>query len=180
MNLAVRWVSARRLDLYDPIMPISRIISSRLSQVCCAALLLVASSHAALASSEACSTTPEDKAKVVDTLRQMFAAIGTADGTAVQRVLTGDFYAFDAAKRVDTSGLLMFAKAAAAAGKHYTWTVNEPDVHLTCNGAWIAYTNRGSVQDAAGTTNLTWLESAVLVKDAGAWKIAFLHSTRVP
>jgi len=58
-----------------------------------------------------------------------------------------------------------------AAGKRYEWSVTEPDVHISGNTAWIAYVNKGSITDAAGTTNLTWLESAVLQKQAGNWKI---------
>ena len=36
-----------------------------------------------------------------------------------------------------------------------------------------------SVQDAAGKKDVSWLESAVLRKGAGAWRIQFFHSTRV-
>jgi hypothetical protein len=34
--------------------------------------------------------------------------------------------------------------------------------------------------DATGKTEVSWLESAVLLKDRGAWRIQFFHSTRVP
>lgn len=40
--------------------------------------------------------------------------------------------------------------------------------------------SRGSVQDAAGKKDVIWLESAVLLKEAGGWRIQFFHSTRVP
>jgi ketosteroid isomerase-like protein len=60
----------------------------------------------------------------------------------------------------------------------YVWTVNEPDVHISGDFAWIAYVNRGSIKDASGTENVTWLESAVLQKEKDAWRIRFLHSTR--
>jgi hypothetical protein len=36
------------------------------------------------------------------------------------------------------------------------------------------------VQDETGTKDLMWLESAFLHKEAGEWRIRFLHSTRVP
>jgi ketosteroid isomerase-like protein len=75
---------------------------------------------------------------------------------------------------------MAFIKAQHAAGKHYEWNVTEPDVHINGNTAWIAYVNQGSITDASGTQNLKWLESAFLQKQAGAWKIVFLHSTRVP
>ena len=75
---------------------------------------------------------------------------------------------------------MAFIKAQHVAGKRYEWNVTEPDVHVSGNTAWIAYTNKGSITDASGTINQTWLESAFLEKQAGAWKIVFMHSTRVP
>jgi hypothetical protein len=36
------------------------------------------------------------------------------------------------------------------------------------------------VQDAAGKRDVSWLESAVLLKQKGAWRVQFFHSTRVP
>jgi len=71
---------------------------------------------------------------------------------------------------------MAFIKSQHAAGKNVT----EPDVHISGNTAWIAYVNKGSITDASGTTNQKWLESAFLEKQAGNWKIIFMHSTRVP
>ena len=71
-------------------------------------------------------------------------------------------------------------KAAHAAGKVYVWTVNEPEVHIAADIAWITYVNRGSIKDASGTKDVTWLESAVLQKEKGMWRIHFFHSTRAP
>ena len=75
---------------------------------------------------------------------------------------------------------MAFIKAQHAAGKHYEWNVTEPDVHISGDTAWIAYVNKGSITDASGTTKQNWLESAFLEKQAGNWKIVFMHSTRVP
>ena len=67
-----------------------------------------------------------------------------------------------------------------AAGNVYVWTVNQPEVHVSSDIAWITYVNRGSIKDASGTKDVTWLESAVLRKERGDWRIQFFHSTRVP
>jgi hypothetical protein len=72
-----------------------------------------------------------------------------------------------------------FIKAQHLAGKRYEWNVTEPDVHISGKTAWVAYVNKGSVGDAAGTVSQDWLESAFLQKQAGVWKIVFMHSTRV-
>jgi hypothetical protein len=40
--------------------------------------------------------------------------------------------------------------------------------------------HKGSITDSSGTVDQQWLESAFLQKQGGAWKIVFMHSTRVP
>jgi ketosteroid isomerase-like protein len=100
------------------------------------------------------------------------------DAAKFRAVIAPDFYAFDVGKRFTGDALLELIKTAQAAGNVYVWTVNEPDVHISGDIAWIAYVNRGSIKDASGTENLTWLESAILQKEKGAWRIRFLHSTR--
>jgi hypothetical protein len=75
---------------------------------------------------------------------------------------------------------MTFIKAQHAAGKRHEWNVTEPGVHISGNTAWIAYVNKGSIDDASHTVNQSWLESAFLQKEAGIWKIVFMHSTRVP
>jgi ketosteroid isomerase-like protein len=67
-----------------------------------------------------------------------------------------------------------------AAGDRYEWNVTDPDVHVSGDNAWIAYVNRGSVTNASGKHDYLWLESAVLQKQSGVWKIVFMQSTRVP
>ena len=61
-------------------------------------------------------------------------------------------------------------KTLLAAGKRYEWSVTEPDVHISGNTAWIAYVKGASPMPPA-QPNQTWLESAVLQKQAGNWKI---------
>jgi hypothetical protein len=134
----------------------------------------------ARAQTPSCTTTAQDEAKVIDTMRQLFVAATTDDLDRFHKVAATEFFAFDGGKRFDGDGLMSLIKAAHAAGKQYEWKVTEPTVHLACNDAWITYTNRGSVQDQTGTKDLMWLESAFLHKEAGEWKIRFLHSTRVP
>ena len=119
-----------------------------------------------------------DKAQVTEAVRSMFAALAANDADKFRAVIAPDFYAFDVGKRFTGDSLLELIKTAHAAGKVYVWTVNEADVHISGDIAWIAYVNRGSIKDASGTENVTWLESAVLQKDKGAWHIRFLHSTR--
>ncbi len=121
-----------------------------------------------------------DQRQIIDTVSTIFIAARTDDVAKFDSVIASDFYIFDGGARFNGDAIMVFIKAQHAAGKRYEWNVTEPDVHVSGDTAWIAYTNKGSITDSSGTTNQKWLESAFLEKQAGAWKIVFVHSTRVP
>jgi ketosteroid isomerase-like protein len=125
------------------------------------------------------SLTSEQK-QIVDTVSTIFAAAHADDVAKLDSVIAPGFYIFDVGARFNGDSIMALIKAQHAAGKRYEWNVTEPDVHISGNTAWIAYVNKGSITDASGTVNQNWLESAFLEKQAGAWKIVFMHSTRVP
>jgi len=121
-----------------------------------------------------------DQKQVVDTVSTIFTAARADDVAKFDSVIAPGFYIFDGGARFNGDTIMAFIKAQHAAGKRYEWNVTEPDVHISGNTAWIAYVNKGSISDASGTVNQNWLESAFLEKQAGSWKIVFMHSTRVP
>jgi len=121
-----------------------------------------------------------DEKQILKVLNTLFAAFSADDNQELDSVVTSDFYIFDGGVRFNAESLMTFIKAQHAAGKRYEWSVTDPDVHVSGNTAWIAYINKGSIGDAAGSANQQWLESAFLEKQAGIWKIVFMHSTRVP
>ena len=123
---------------------------------------------------------PDDQAAVVDTLRSLFAAAINENSAQFHALLAPDFYCFDGGRRFDVDSLYNLVLTLHKAGNVYVWSVNDPDVHVSGNLAWITYTNRGSITNQSGTQQLSWLESAILVKDSGHWRIRFFHSTRVP
>jgi len=67
-------------------------------------------------------------------------------------------------------------------GVKFIWNVTRPQVTIHCNDAWITYVNDGSIQfpNTTTPTPTQGLESTVLEKQDGAWKIVFFHNTRVP
>jgi ketosteroid isomerase-like protein len=121
-----------------------------------------------------------DQVQIVDTVSTIFTAARTDDVAKFDSVIASDFYIYDGGARFNGDAVMNLIKAQHAAGKRYEWNVTEPDVHVSGNTAWIAYVNKGSITNASGTVNQTWLESAFLEKQAGNWKIVFMHSTRVP
>lgn len=120
-----------------------------------------------------------EEQQVIDTVSTIFTAARVDDTAKFDSVIASDFYIFDGGARFNGDTIMAFIKAQHAAGKRYEWNVTDPDVHVSGDIAWIAYVNKGSITDASGTTKQNWLESAFLEKQAGNWKIVFMHSTRV-
>lgn len=120
----------------------------------------------------------DDQSRVTATMRAMYAAATRDDMAGFHEVAAPGFYAFDAGKKFTGDELMQLIKTLHASGKTFVWTVNEPDVHVTGDIAWITYTNRGSIDDGSGRKEMTWLESAILRKQADKWRIEFFHSTR--
>jgi ketosteroid isomerase-like protein len=140
---------------------------------------IIFSSNVSTARAPQKSLTSEQK-QVVDTVNTVFSAASTEDIAKLDSVIAPDFYIFANGMRFNGDALMAAIKALHAAGKRNDEHVTEPDIHITGNTAWIAYVNKGSITDASGTVKQNWLESAFLEKQAGTWKILFMHSTRVP
>jgi hypothetical protein len=162
---------------YLAIMPVSRIKALLATPEAMAIVVaLVALSNVSVARAKGCA--PEHNEAVVDAVHQVFEAATHDDAGLFKEVLEPNFYAFDNGKRFDGMQLPDLIKAAHGAGKTYVWSVNDPEVHIVCDWAWVTYTNRGSVTDASGTQPMSWLESAVLHYQGQRWRVQFLHSTR--
>jgi hypothetical protein len=146
-----------------------------LSMACAAGML---SSGAAAA--QTCAARPGDDAAIVQTIRTMFDAVTTDDLKKFESVAAPGFYMYDNGQRFEGDAIMKLIIAQHAKGAKYVWTVTQPDVHVYCDEAWIAYVNDGSVQTGpdAAATPMKWLESAVLRRQGGEWKVVFFHSTR--
>ncbi len=126
-----------------------------LSRMAALLMMVMVTSAAFAADSTGCQASASDNTQVIDAVRTMYAAATTDDMVGFHSVASAKFYAFDGGKRFDGDALMNVV-------------------------AWITYVNRGSVKDASGTKELAWVESAFLEKEAGQWRILFLHSTRMP
>ena len=121
-----------------------------------------------------------EEAKAIAAVESMYVAATNDDLALFSRVVTPDFFTFDGGTQFSAATLMQFVKNAHAAGKHYVWRVTDPKVEIHGAVAFMTYTNQGSVQDASGTKQVTWLESAFLRKEQGVWRIRFFHATRAP
>jgi quercetin dioxygenase-like cupin family protein len=113
-------------------------------------------------------TGPQESA-VTARMNTYFAALGSGDTAALRSSVTGDFYMFEHARwTLDT----LLALMPRAHGQQ--WALTNMHVTVANSMAYVTYENHGV------TTPGLWLESAVLRREGGAWRIAFMHSTRMP
>jgi hypothetical protein len=112
-------------------------------------------------------------------VQAFYDVLAGPDEGAFEAAAAADFKAFDGGAQFDRSSLFKLIRAAAAQGKHFHWTVQDAVASIDCKTAFVRWVNRGWVDDATGRTDRTWLESALLRWEGGAWRIAFLHSTPV-
>ncbi|HYZ75168.1 MAG TPA: DUF4440 domain-containing protein, partial [Chthoniobacterales bacterium] len=100
-----------------------------------------------------------DQTQIIGALKTIFAAFQTDDVAMLNKVVAPGFYIYiyDGGARFNAEEILALVKAQQAAGKRFEWNVTEPDVHISGKTAWIAYVNKGSITDASGTTDQTWL-----------------------
>jgi hypothetical protein len=135
---------------------------------------------AGMAHTQTCAAKPGDDAAVVQAIRTMFEAATNDDLKKFDSVAAPGYYMYDNGHRLDGDAIMKLIMAQHAKGDKYVWNVTQPDVHVDCDEAWIAYVNDGSVQPSpdAPATPMKWLESAVLHRESGEWKVVFFHSTR--
>lgn len=145
------------------------------SMVCAAVMIGAPAMHG-----ENCAAKPGDDAAIVQTIRTMFAAAANDNIAKFDSVVAPGFYMYDNGRRYDGDAMMKLIIDLHAKGAKFVWSITNPDIHVNCDDAWIAYVNDGSVQmkPDAPATPMKWLESAVLRREDGQWKVAFFHSTR--
>ena len=150
----------------------------------CAAALIMAVHSLTIFGKESMLTAQQhnsvEQQKIVEVMSAFFAAAHDDNLARFHSIVVPGFYVFDNGVRFNGNAIMDLVKSMHTAGKRFEWRVTEPDIHINGNTAWIAYINKGSITNSSTTTNQQWLESAFLEKQSGDWKIAFMHSTRVP
>ena len=140
-----------------------------------AAMMLAACAHGRPSH---CPAAPQATAEIERTVRAFFDALRNEDRAVFQRLTTASFYSFDAGKRYAGTALVDVVRAAHARGVQLNWSIGPLDTKLRCDVAWSAWENVGSAGVPPNVKPVRWLESAVLVRQNGSWKIDFFHSQR--
>lgn len=114
-----------------------------------------------------------------DAVRSLFAAMSAFDYAKMQSTVTDDFQLLEAGEVWDIETLIGAIKPGEGAYLRRNFfslihTENNDNV------VWVSYWNRATFAVQDKVSEQVWLESVVLLKDRGEWKIQLMHSTPVP
>jgi len=125
-----------------------------------------------------CPASPPASSEIKRTVDAFFEALRKEDKLAFQGLTTTSFYSFDGGERYPGTELVEVVRDAHAQGVQLNWSIGPLDTKLRCDVAWSAWENVGSAGIPPDVRPVRWLESAVLVRQNGSWKIDFFHSHR--
>lgn len=111
-------------------------------------------------------------------VKELFAAISKHDGKAMQETSTEDFQLLEHGEDWTMQQLV---DAVQPKGKPYERKNFFCQIRARQKGevAWVSYWNKAVIHRESEVRTVVWLESAVMVKEDGRWKIQLLHSTRL-
>ena len=100
------------------------------------------------------------------------------DGEAMKATSTKDFQLLE---HGEDWTMQMLIDAIMPKGKPYVRKNYFQQIRAVENGnsVWISYWNKAEFSGENGRGEVVWLESAVMIKEKGEWKIEMLHSTRL-
>jgi ketosteroid isomerase-like protein len=114
-------------------------------------------------------------------ISRFFEGLSNANESAIRATVTADFELLENGEVWNMQTLADHLRL--QRGRSFTRT-NEFRFITTeeqGNMAWVSYDNRATITSAGQEPRkLHWLESAVLLRQKGQWKIRMLHSTRIP
>jgi hypothetical protein len=139
------------------------------------ALVLTGCTHARQPN---CHAPVNARAEIDRTIHDFFDALRKDDEASFKRLTTDSFYSFDGGKRFEGTELVDEVRNAHAQGVQINWSIGPIDTKLSCDVAWSAWENVGSAGIPPDLQPVRWLESAVIVRENGSWKIDFFHSQR--
>ena len=119
---------------------------------------------------------------VVAATERAFVAIGNDDKMLHKESFCEDFHAFENGISMTGAELFELMSRFRAQGRRYQWSVDSPQIEVQGTLGVVMYLNRGSVTETPGSdpTPMSWLETVLLRRQESKWRLAFLHSTRMP
>ena len=118
-----------------------------------------------------CNTTGNDQSTIETNLVNFSAALAKADTASLRNLCSTNFVLIDEGKIFDLQQLFGYIKTALDSNT-MTRKPNDPKITIHDKTAWAYYSVSGEFKTKTQTVPLSLLESVVLDKVDGVWKIA--------
>jgi len=140
-------------------------------------LLAAFSTSAILMAQEQLSTSQQ---AVQQTVSKMFDALSNRDSVSLKLYCTADFtlYEYGQVWNIDTLILKAITQNQATDFKR-TNSFEFLNTKVNKNTAWVSYNLRSDITRNGKQGFAHWMETVVLIKEKGRWKIKLLHSTLI-
>jgi ketosteroid isomerase-like protein len=126
-------------------------------------------------------TKTNEKKLIQQTIENIFAALTTADTSALKTFVTSTvrFYEYGQVWTIDT---LIHKVIQSKAIKDFKRSNRFEFINTTINQntAWVTYYLQSEITRNGKEEIINWQETVVLLKKSNVWKIDVLHSTRLP
>ena len=111
-------------------------------------------------------------------IKELFAAMSEQNGEAMQATATEDFQLLEHGEVWTMQKLVTVVEASGTPNQRKNF-LKQIRARQRNDMAWVSYWNKAEIQRETELKIIVWLESGVLVKVGGEWKIQMLHSSRL-
>jgi len=118
-----------------------------------------------------------EKQNVEEVVRNFYDAASTHNFQGIRDSCTDDFIIFESGQVMNVEDFINFLTS--FEGATMTYNLEEVKIDVEGSVAWLTLRSKAKVTMGEQVMNYEWLESGVLKKQEGIWKIAFYHSTTV-
>ncbi|MFC2115164.1 nuclear transport factor 2 family protein [Bacteroidota bacterium] len=120
--------------------------------------------------------------QVKETVRLYFDGMENDDWDLMRSLVTDDFLVLEQGELYDVEGQINWLIGGGAEFVNFDFTLTYEDVLVKGTTAWAVFYDHLDVYAGGSDPVAQWdgLESAVLMKVGGAWKLAMLTATQVP
>ena len=130
----------------------------------------------------ACSTNlfaQKDKTKIEGTIIGFFNGLSLINTDTLKYYSTADFHLLEDGEIWNLDTLIHKVEPMKNSGVERINKFEFIRTHQSGNIAWVSYRNSAEFRRGDKQQSVSWLESVVLVKNKGKWKIQMMHSTKL-
>lgn len=143
-------------------------------------LLLILAFHFTI-TTKAQQAGPVGQTAMQETVTGFFDALANLDVVKMKSYCSPDITLLESGQvwNIDTLALRVTKRKASIPDFKRINKIDFIETKVKENIAWISYFNQATISFSGKTTDIKWLESVVLIRDQGKWKISLLHSTKL-